>query len=1070
MAAQTATILVTDLVGSTALREALGEERAEFVRREHDRALIDAAQSNGGTVVKSLGDGVLVMFAGAAEAVAAATAMQRAIDLQARNGGLALSIRVGISAGDVTLEDGDCFGTPVVEASRLCGAADGRHILVAQVVRVLARGRGGHEMTSIGELELKGLSEPVPTFDVGWVPAEGVADLRARTPYVGRSSEREVLAGRLAAARDGMGGLVLIAGEPGIGKTRLAAEVCGQAEQLLVLVGGCHDGDVVPYAPFAEALTDWARRTPAAQVRSALGDDAAVVARVAPAIRAVVPDAGEPMSVPPDAETARLHDAVGQVLERLSQISPVALIVEDLHWADDATVGMVRSLSRLAARTRLLVIGTYRETDLDRRHPFAHALPLLQREVEPTRISLDGLVTDDVHVLLERLSGHTVPEAFAALLATETDGNPFFLRETLLHLVDEGWLRFEDGAWVADATRELSIPAGVRDVVGRRLSRLSKDANRLLGAGALFEVSFPLVITAAVTDIGEDEALDAIDEALEARIVAPTDEFDRYAFTHALFRHTLVEELNPSRQVRMHRAIAEAMEKDLRGPPDAPTAATLARHYLRSAAIPGAERGVPYAIAVADDAADRYARHEELAALGIALELVESHDERTILLRRRLAAAAVLAQIDPDDLLAEAEATGRLIAAEEGDDAACDFVAGLLISARALDDIRVCWRLAALTRSWLRPERRDWEWVVVRDTELSERDYKDPTAPGIPSDDDDYRELRSVAAELRRTQGERELGLTDSPSSRAEATERLAVNPDHFLSLLASGAPRACIRLANENIERSRRERLVGLEAMGFAIRSRCEALVGDFDAAAASLDAAFALMPRISPESNPAFQVLATPMLRDNICGVDLAPELVDFLLEWADRPDTKWIGLVLRLAAARALALNGDAARALSILDASIPSIERAAAWAVNAPLVFAYAIEIAWMLERTEHLAVLERNAREKWLDPDLCYPGTDSRWHVALLCALDGRVEEARELFAESRRVLLEQDSEPVIVAVDYDAALMELRLEVAGDAQLFAECIAAARARCNHLAMAAWLPRLDALEARAATTF
>jgi len=125
MAAQTATILITDLVGSTALRGALGEDRAEVVRREHDRALLEVAEANGGSVVKSLGDGVLVMFAGAAEAVAAATGMQRAIDLLARNDGLALEVRVGISAGDVTLEDGDCFGTPVVEASRLCAAAAG---------------------------------------------------------------------------------------------------------------------------------------------------------------------------------------------------------------------------------------------------------------------------------------------------------------------------------------------------------------------------------------------------------------------------------------------------------------------------------------------------------------------------------------------------------------------------------------------------------------------------------------------------------------------------------------------------------------------------------------------------------------------------------------------------------------------------------------------------------------------------------------------------------------------------------------------------------------------------------
>ena len=282
-------------------------------------------------------------------------------------------------------------------------------------------------MTSIGDLELKGLSEPVPTFDVGWVPAAGVADLRARTPYVGRAREREVLAGRLAAARDGTGGLVLIAGEPGIGKTRLAAEVCAQIDELMVLAGGCHDGDVVPYAAFAEAITDWARRTPAAQVRAVVGDDAAVVARLAPAIREVVPDAGEPLPVSPDAETARLHDAVGQLLARLSQTTPVVLIVEDLHWADDATVGMLRVLSRLAARTRLTVIGTYRETDLDRRHPFAHALPLLQREVEPTRIALDGLDAGDVHAVARTVVGQRGSRGVCRAARDRDRWQPFLL-------------------------------------------------------------------------------------------------------------------------------------------------------------------------------------------------------------------------------------------------------------------------------------------------------------------------------------------------------------------------------------------------------------------------------------------------------------------------------------------------------------------------------------------------------------------------------------------------------------------------------------------------------------------
>jgi len=1059
MATQTATILVTDLVGSTALRGEIGEDRAEMLRRNHDRQLVEAAEANGGTVVKGLGDGLLVMFAGAAEAVAAAVAMQRSVELLGRSEGLPLAIRVGVSAGDVTLEDGDCFGTPVVEAARLCAAAAGSQVLVAEVVRVLARGRGGHEMTPLGDLELKGLPEPVPTYDVGWEPAAGAADLRTRTPYVGRERERALLAGRIAAARDGTGGLVLVAGEPGIGKTRLTNEVCGEFDGVLVLTGGCHDGDVVPYAPFTEAFTDWARRSPVETVRSVLGPDAAVVARLAPAIHDVVPGVGDPLPVPPEAETARLHDAVGQALSRLAVQSPLVVVVDDLHWADEATVGMLRSLARLATRTPIVIVGTYRETDLDRRHPFAAALPLLQREVEPTRIALDGLDADDVLALLERLSGHDVPRDFATLLATETDGNPFFLRETLLHLVDEGRLREVDGVWIAEAGADLGIPAGVRDVIGRRLSRLSPAANKLLAAGALFEVGFPLTVAAAVTKLDEDEALDAIDEALDARIVAASGAFDHYVFTHALFRHTLVEELNPSRQVRMHRAIAEAIEKDLRGEPDAATAATLARHFLHSAAIPGAERGVPYALIVAADSATRYARHEELAALRTAEELLEDGDDRLLEIRCRIARTGLLAQIDPDVVFADAEQAARALAERDGDDAAADFVAELVEVAAPLEDITVCWRFAGLARRWLHSDRRDYQWALVREAELEERDFHDPLTPGIPLDDDAYRELRAVVADLPAELGDR--FRCAGPATGAEARELM---DRALLGVFSAGYWRRSIELLGIRRDQYRGEGLIAMEAFFSAVRSRLELVVGDFDAAAADLDAALALLPRLAPGSNQTMQVLVVPMLRDVLGGGILDPAVADVLLEFSDRPDTRWAGLALKLAAGRGLANAGQTDRARAILDDAMPSVVRAPAWAPNAPIVFAYAADIAWVLEDGRHAGELEAVVRTKWLEPDIEYPEVDARWTLAMLCALDGRPDDARHWFAESRRVLAERETEPLIVGVDYYAAEMERRLGAAGDQEAFAACLAAARARCTHPVMAAWLPRLDALEA------
>lgn len=279
------------------------------------------------------------------------------------------------------------------------------------------------------------------------------------------------------------------------------------------------------------------------------------------------------------------------MLERLAAGRPVVVVLDDLHWADGATVGLLRVVARKATTLPVVVVGTYRDTDLDRRHPLAEALPLLRREVEPTRLALAGLPTEAVHDLLERLADHDVPETFAALLAQQTDGNPFFLREMLIHLADIGALRFEDGVWVAAEDIAAVIPEGVREVVGRRLSLLSEESQRLLGVGALFEVAFPLAVAAEVAGLDEETALDAVDEVLAAQVVTATESFDHYAFSHALFRQTLVAELNPSRQVRAHRTIAEALDKRIGVAPTAAEAAVLARHWHLSAALPGAERG-----------------------------------------------------------------------------------------------------------------------------------------------------------------------------------------------------------------------------------------------------------------------------------------------------------------------------------------------------------------------------------------------------------------------------------------------------------------------------------------------
>lgn len=185
----TAIVLFTDLVGSTELRSRLGEEAGEAVRRQHDSLVTGAIEANQGRLVKNLDDGVMATFTGASDALAAAVGVHQALDLHNRSGvnAVPLQVRIGVSAGDVAFEEADCFGTPVIEAARLCAAAEGGQILVTEVVRLLAGKGGGHEFRMVGSLDLKGLPAPVPGYEVAWEPLPvGAVPLPALLTEVGR--------------------------------------------------------------------------------------------------------------------------------------------------------------------------------------------------------------------------------------------------------------------------------------------------------------------------------------------------------------------------------------------------------------------------------------------------------------------------------------------------------------------------------------------------------------------------------------------------------------------------------------------------------------------------------------------------------------------------------------------------------------------------------------------------------------------------------------------------------------------------------------------------------------------
>jgi class 3 adenylate cyclase/tetratricopeptide (TPR) repeat protein len=636
----TITILFTDLVGSTELTVRVGAERFDAIRRDQFgtfRAVIAAFEGN---EIKTLGDGVMAAFTSTVGALGCAVAMQRCVDQANRRSDIALAIRVGVSVGEATTEDGDWFGVPVVEAARLCSAAGGGQILVTDLVRRLAGDRAAQRFGSVDALVLKGFAEPVTACQVEWrdreppaIPIPPALSAGGRRVFVGREPELARLDKAWAQAVAGQAGLVLVAGEPGVGKTRLLAEFASAAHtrRASVLYGRCDEDAVVAYQPFVEAIGQYVALCPVEGLVVDVARCGNDLGRLLPELRDRLPTVQPRPTGDLDAERQAMFDAVACLIRSVAERAPVVMVLDDLHWATTPTLLLLRHLLDSLGGAPVMVIASFRDTELRHDHPLGELVADLRGGPELTNLALTGLDETGVAAYLEAAAGHGLELAeldVARVLHNETDGNPFFLGQLLRHFVESGAIAQEQDRWVWRASIEdLAVPAGVRDVVRRRLSRLPDATTRMLAFAAVIGHEFSLDVLERVGGLGDHVALlDAIDPAVEARLVLEVGGVPgRYNFSHALVRHTLYGDLTAGRRAWMHQQIAEASELSP-GPIEAKLA-SLAHHFCAAAHPGNTTKAADYSYRAGRQALDGLAFEQAIPVLNRGLQALTLDDQ-----------------------------------------------------------------------------------------------------------------------------------------------------------------------------------------------------------------------------------------------------------------------------------------------------------------------------------------------------------------------------------------------------------------------------------------------------------
>ncbi len=651
-----AAILAADVAGYSALMNS--DEDATYLAWRTARAeVIDPGiEVNRGRIVKHTGDGFLAEFPTVLAAVECAVSIQQKMGLrnQEHENGRRFEFRIGINLGDIIVDNEDIHGDGVNIAARLEAIADAGGVCISDDVFRQVRNKSGFEFEDLGEHNVKNIESPIQVYRVtrdaeigdspdiltapdsllpdsgtgaeAGNPLEAMLETMTRTTQqppkllVGRETEKQSLSEAYQEAKQGAGNIVLIRGEPGIGKSCLASAFTEEVkdESTLVVHGQCHETlGSPPFWPWLQILRNLQLTD------DSLGlSPAAIFKDLAAVEKRQQNRSSSLLSNDVGSEQFLLFSQITNVLAQYASKQTLILVIDDLHWADKSSLLLLSHICRKLSQQAILVIGTYRDIEITRKHPLFDSMGEISRQATLRRIALKGLSEQDVSGFIENTVSQTLTPDVLKSLYEKTEGNPLFVSEVARILQQE---IFDP----SHGQMAIEIPEGIQEAIGRRLNQLSEQCNELLPMAAVIGRKFSLpVLNHLVPESEQIMLLETLEEAVNRGIIEhQQNTIAEFQFCHVLTRDILYDELSLAKKIILHKKVADALVQ-LRDGDAEVSAGEIARHYYHAIQGGQSEAAVDYAIEAAEHATKLSAYDEAREYYELVMDIYNLADRR----------------------------------------------------------------------------------------------------------------------------------------------------------------------------------------------------------------------------------------------------------------------------------------------------------------------------------------------------------------------------------------------------------------------------------------------------------